>query len=242
MTGTPRVVDAMAVFRHSRRFDLIFKIILAKAWAEGDTAAIRTAEEAYLEMVRARNAFRESEPARSGPAAFIEAFRRTAASIRARGYDLSAPPIPVDRNGEILNGAHRLAACVAYGRPCVVAESDEGRAGGSEWPAFRRGSIDPAVEAFGIRAYLELVPDGCLAETFGSAERWPVRPFPDWAARARGEFWQTLLWRFRRWRYLTVAKWRTGARRAKSLKNADVCLHRMHARRMLADYWALKGD
>ena len=236
MTGTPRQMDAMEIFRRSRRFDLIFKISLAKAWAEGDDAAIRRAEEAYLESIRARNAFRESNPPKSGPAIYIASFRRTAESIRTHGYDMSAPPIPVDRDCELLNGAHRLSACVAYGKPCVVVETNEGRAGGSEWPAFKRGGIDPAVEAFGIRAYLALAPDGRLAEQFGSAENWPERPFPDWTARARGEIWRTIPWRILRWRYLLVAKWRTGYRREKSLKNADICLHWTRSRRALAEY------
>ena len=46
--------------------------------AAGDAAAIREAEEAYLEMVRARNGFYEDEPRRDTPEEFLESFRRTA--------------------------------------------------------------------------------------------------------------------------------------------------------------------
>lgn len=186
MEPNARVIDPMEVFRASARFDLVFKVALAKAWAGGDNKAIREAEEAYLEMVRARNGFYEDEPLRNTPEEFLESFRRTAASIREYGYDLDRPAIPVDERNELLNGAHRLAACIAYGRPCPVVLSDCWKAGGSVWQTFRKGHIHPAVEAWGIRRYLELVPDGALKETFGRAEDHPALPFPDWTRRKGG--------------------------------------------------------
>lgn len=186
METNARIIDPMEVLRASARFDLIFKVALAKAWAEGDAASVREAEEAYLEMVRARNGFYEDEPPRNTPEEFLESFRRTAASIREHGYDLSRPAIPVDAHNELLNGAHRLAACVAYGKTCPVVLSDCWKAGGSVRKTFRKGHIHPAVEAWGIRRYLELVPDGALAAEFGSLENHPVQPFPDWTRRGGG--------------------------------------------------------
>ena len=90
-------------------------------------------------MVRARNGFYEDEPRRDTPEEFLESFRRTANSIRERGYDLSRPPIPVDERLELLNGAHRLAACIAYGKTCPFVLSDCWKAGGSVWKTFRKG-------------------------------------------------------------------------------------------------------
>ena len=57
MDAQVRIIDPKEVLKASARFDLIYKVELAKAWADGDAAAIREAEEAYLEMVRARNGF-----------------------------------------------------------------------------------------------------------------------------------------------------------------------------------------
>ena len=186
MDAQVRIIDPKEVLKASTRFDLIYKVELAKAWADGDAAAIREAEEAYLEMVRARNGFYEDEPRRDTPKEFLESFRRTANSIRERGYDLSRPPIPVDERLELLNGAHRLAACIAYGKTCPFVLSDCWKAGGSVWKTFRKGHIHPAVEAWGIRRYLEMMPDGALASAFGRLEDHPAQPFPDWTRRRGG--------------------------------------------------------
>ena len=187
MEPNARIVDPLVVFKASRRFDLVFKVALAKAWAGGDAKEIREAEEAYLEMVRSRNGFFEDEPRRETPAEFLESFRRTVDSIRERGYDFSRAAIPVDENDELLNGAHRLAACVAFSRPCPVVLSDCWKAGGSEWRTFRKGRIHPAVEAWGIRRYLEIAgEDGALAAEFGGIEAHPAAPFPDWTRRTGG--------------------------------------------------------
>ena len=110
MTDGARTVDPLDVMRKSLRFDLIFKLELADAWLHGDAASARMAEEAYLESIRARCGFRESDPPKSGPAAYVASFRETLASISARGYDEKADPVPVDRDGELLGGAHRVAA------------------------------------------------------------------------------------------------------------------------------------
>ncbi|MBP5286009.1 MAG: hypothetical protein ILO34_07900 [Kiritimatiellae bacterium] len=183
MERSARIVDPAEVLAKSVRYDLIFKVALAKAWESGDRGEIRIAEEAYLEMVRSRNGFYEAEPFRDKPEDFIESFRRTAASIRENGYDLSRPAIPVDGDGELLNGAHRLAACFAYGRKCPVVCSDRYPAGGSVHKTFVKGHIHPSVANWGIRKYFELVPEGTLAKTFGSKDDYPSLPFPSWTRR-----------------------------------------------------------
>ena len=176
-------VDAAMLLKASARYDLIFKVALAKAWADGDAAEIRAAEEAYLEMVRSRNGFYEAEPFRDSPEDFIESFRKTATSIRERGYDKTKPAIPVDGGGELLNGAHRLAACFAYGKKCLVVCSDLYPAGGSVHKTFVKGHIHRAVENWGIRKYLDLLPDGKLAAVFGDKENYPALSFPSWRCR-----------------------------------------------------------
>lgn len=180
-----RIVEAREVLGRSRRFDLIFKYELAKAWAAGDPAAIRIAEEAYLEMVRSRNGFYEGEPPRDCPEDFIESFRRLFASIRERGYDMSAPAIPVDGRGELLNGAHRLCVCAAFGLECPVETSDMYPAGGSVHKTFEKGHIHRAVRDWGLRRYLAAFPDGALADDFRALGPREGQAFPDWSARAR---------------------------------------------------------
>lgn len=236
MTDDGCTADPLEVIRKSRRFDLIFKVELADAWICRDEAACRKAEEAYLESIRARCGFRESDPPKSGPVAYINSFRQTAMSICDRGYDENAAPIPVDRHGELLGGAHRLAICVACGCPCRIVNLPELSTGGSQRAAFQKGKMAKEVENWGMLAYLRRFPDGCLANEF-AAEVGPDVPFPDWASRAEGLRWDSAMWRLREKAFLLKAVLRTGLRREKALKKADECRHRAQAPSELALYW-----
>ncbi len=231
-----RTADPLDVMRNSLRFDLIFKVELADAWLRGDDASARKAEEAYLESIRAANGFFGSDPPKSGPETYVRSFRRTLASISACGYDEKAPPIPVDGNGELLGGAHRLAACVACRCPCRIAQMPKFSTGGSRLAAFRHGKMAAEVVNWGMLSYLRRFPDGRLADEFAS-EAGPDAPFPDWALRARKLRMNSWLWRLRGKWFLLKAAMRTGVRRAKALRNADLCRHRAAAPLVLARYW-----
>lgn len=231
--------DAADVVRRSRRFDLIFRIELADAWNRGEAEAVREAEEAYLEMVRARNGFYEREPLRMSPEAFIGDFRRTFDSIRAHGFDAAKGSIPLDMSGELVNGAHRLAICVALGCQCHVARSPELRStNGSVEGVFRKGNIHPAVADWGIRRYLARFSDGRLAAAWGTAKEHPVAPFPDWRAWAKqNESWN-LTPRLRLVRYKFLSRMRPpGRAREKAISHAREIVCRMTCYQRLADYW-----
>ena len=178
-----KTADPRTIIEASERLDLVYKVALAKAWADGSPEAVRTAEEAYLEMVRSRNGFYEDEPPRDNPQDFIDAFRATARSIRENGYDLSKPPIPLDEHGEVLNGAHRLAAAFAYSKTVAVETSSIYPAGGSVERTFLKGHIHPAVLLWGKKKYLEYFPSGRLAAAFEPVRNTPLIPFPDWQRR-----------------------------------------------------------
>ena len=236
-TEKTQLVDPREYFLRSHRFDLSFKIELARCWLEGDAVRIREAEEAYLEMVRARCGFYEREPHRRTPDDFLNCFRRVVASIQANGFDPNAAPIPIDADGELINGAHRLSVCIALGVPCRVALDPTRRAGGSVESAFRKGNIHPAVADWGIRAYLRLAPQGCLASHFGTLADHPAAPFPDWRVRAEEMRSFHLFQRIRRLRYLLIARWRTGRSLEKARGHAEEIACRLRAYEALADYW-----
>lgn len=240
MDDRTQLVDARELIARSRRFDLIFKVELAWAWVYGTPQEIRTAEEAYLEMVRARNGFRESDPPRSGPKAFIEAFRKTASSILENGYDLTLSPVPLDSEGEVLNGAHRLAACAAYEKKCLVRFLDSRSSGGSEIRAFTDGCISPAVMSWGMRAYLRRFPEGRHAADYGMASNGEPE-FPDWDSHAKSLRVHSFLWRLRGYVYAIKAMFKSGNAKARSLKHADECRHRADAPTRLAKYWNERG-
>lgn len=229
-------VDARDILARSARFDLIFKYELARAWMGNDARQIREAEEAYLEMQRSRNGFYEREPHRRCPEDFMRSFRMVAQSIREKGYDPKAPPIPIDNAREILNGAHRLAICAAYGIDCYIQHA-EGRAGGSVEASFRSRGIHPAVAEWGIRAYLRAFPEGRLAKGFGRLSDHPVLPFPNWREWAEEHRSLHVWMRLRRMRYCLLAKWRTGKGLQKAIKHAEELTCRMGSYDALADFW-----
>ena len=141
-----------------------------------------------------------------------------------------------DANGEIINGAHRLSACIAYGRKCPVVTSKKMSSGGSNYEVFLAGNIHPAVAHWGMSAYLRLLPDGPLACKFAAANA--DEPFPDWSARAKSMASFQLTARLRLLRYRLVACWRRGRRREKVLSHIDETMCRMKAYQMLAEYWS----
>lgn len=158
-------VPALDVFARSARFDLAFKAALAQAWRSGSANEIRRATAAYLEMMRARTDFFESVPpdarVKNSPRSFLESFRRTAESLARVGFLPDAEPIPVDEEtGELLNGAHRVATCFAYGLPCHIArfKSYYYRPGGSAFSRENFHHLHRAVENFGVRAYVKMNP------------------------------------------------------------------------------------
>ena len=162
-------VDPAEVFRRSGRLDLVFKAALAEAWRGGDSAATRRAAEAYLEMTRARWDFSEcvagDSDAKRTPLGYLRAFRRLCAGLLREGFRADAAPIPVDAGYELLNGAHRLAACFAYGVKCRVAVYGEYHyeAGGeSDWKGFSARPRVRAVENYAVRAYFRMNPDARL--------------------------------------------------------------------------------
>lgn len=110
------------VLRLSRRFDLPAKIALAGAIVEGAPDA--WCEALYSAQIRAFNGFFEHDSegrvVKRGMSDFVISFRRLIQSIQANGYDLQAEPVPVSMDGVPINGAHRMAACVAAGRDVLV--------------------------------------------------------------------------------------------------------------------------
>lgn len=179
------LVDPRELFVRSRRFDLIFKFELANAWAYGTNSEIRIAEEAYLEHIRAHNSFCERIPLRLHPFEFIRDAFGTMRSIFRNGYDVKCPPIPVTASGELLGGAHRLAACAAYNCRCAVKSVPTCVSScGNSFYSYVKSDMHPSVIEWGIRAYRRRFPDGCLICEFPKGKGLKNPIFPDWKRRA----------------------------------------------------------
>lgn len=156
MNAGGEIRDAYDLWTRNRRFDLVYKIALARAWLRGDAAETRVAERAYLESIRAFNGFHEADPPKSSGADFLAAFRDVVESVRRRGYMPDAAAVPVGEDDELHNGAHRVAACAACGVPCRVARRPGRYDWGYRFFLRRKKRFDPWALAFGLRAYVRL--------------------------------------------------------------------------------------
>ncbi len=100
---------------HYKRFDLMAKYIHAdhRRWAIKSPWA----RQLYLTHIRVFNNFYEEEPPKDGPDDFINAFDDLLDSVRDDGFLAQRSAVIVGNDGVLINGSHRLAACLLYGRP-----------------------------------------------------------------------------------------------------------------------------
>ena len=156
--------DALSLFLRQHRFDLIFKYL----YVRGDGYA----REAYLESIRAFNGFDEVRPSDGRPKGsaedFLGSFDSLIASVRSSGFDAAKGALPVGTNGEICDGAHRLAAAAALGGEVAV----EGicRADDYGFEFFRERGMREDVMDFGALKYVELNPNAWIVNLHAVAD------------------------------------------------------------------------
>ena len=116
--------SAKNIFLASNRFDLIFKYLYI-ANKENYQNKNNCFINAYLHSIKIFNNFHEREPLKSSPEDFINSFDNLITSIKNTGFDSSKSKIPVDKNYEILNGAHRLTTAFFFNKKITLEIKDE---------------------------------------------------------------------------------------------------------------------
>lgn len=142
---------ALDILLTQKRFDLIFKYLYVKY----PCAYTRYA---YLECIRAFNDFYELNPSDGIPKKssddFINSFDQLIYNLRKQGYNKTMASIPIGQNGELSDGAHRLAACAALGLN-VETVTDNNK----EWypyTFFRNRQMEESVMDYGALEYVKL--------------------------------------------------------------------------------------
>ena len=81
-----------------------------------------TAKKNYLEHIRCmtKGSFFEAGSEKQGEENFITCFDALFENIRKNGYSEQKIPVPVDRNMQIIDGAHRVAVCLALHLPVRI--------------------------------------------------------------------------------------------------------------------------
>ncbi len=116
-----KVVDPLPLLLHAKRFDVMIKYIYAVYWRDG--IACEWVKQMYIDHLATvmSPAFREGRTGvKVGVMAYLTAFEEILTSIRRDGFNNEQSLIPVNEQGVILDGAHRVAACAALGRKVVT--------------------------------------------------------------------------------------------------------------------------
>ena len=151
-------VNALYLFLKQKRFDLIYKYIYLK-YPNNEFV-----KNAYVENIRAFNDFIEIEPSDGIPKNtandFINSFENLYVSIKNNGFDETKGVIPIGDNGEISDGAHRLAVC-AYLNKSVEIEND-GRNDLYDYKFFIKRNMDQSIMDYGALEYVKLNPNAYI--------------------------------------------------------------------------------
>jgi hypothetical protein len=119
------------------RFDVMFKYMYAKSLERKyDTSYYR---DVYLHHIGAWNGFNEYDnPSKNSPDSFLGQFHEILNNIKASGFDKTISKIPV-ADGTILNGSHRLSACLLYDKDIFCRPGINGVDGTKDcsWRYFR---------------------------------------------------------------------------------------------------------
>jgi FkbM family methyltransferase len=102
-------VKARELLVKPNRFDIILKYCYIEAFAEGYLSLFF--EEMFKEQVACMTSgsFREGDGQKSSYQDFVVSFRDLYLSIKENGFSEDTSLIPINNNGECLDGAHRLA-------------------------------------------------------------------------------------------------------------------------------------
>jgi len=79
-------------------------------------------EQMYLHHLKVWNGLHELNPHRKGAQAYLDNFKHILDSVKAKTFDFEKSPIPVNSQGKLINGRHRLAAAIMQGCPVMVKE------------------------------------------------------------------------------------------------------------------------
>ena len=150
-------MDAFKLLLSQHRFDLIYKYLYV-------LNPNKYNRDAYIESIRSftGNSFFELEPSDGVPKQtvddYVNSFDRLIENIKAKGYDKIVGAVPLQTNGEVSDGAHRLAVCAALGIDIEVIE-DSVHNEVFNYVFFRDRKMNPDIMDYGALEYVKLNPN-----------------------------------------------------------------------------------
>jgi hypothetical protein len=156
----------------SRRLDLAIKYEYVKFKARGLKSEFATA--AYLEHIRAFNGFVEADSSgKISGSSFLSSFDFIIRNLQAHGYSEESL-VPISADGVILDGAHRVAACLYLGLNVRVIKTQVIQGPSFDAAFFHaRGMRDTYVDA-AVAAYIQIQPSARMMLV------WPTAQGREW--------------------------------------------------------------
>lgn len=152
------------------RFDIFIKYQFARALVLGKATAFH--QNAYEEHIRVFNSFLEIDdngsPVKVGATQFVSAFEALIESISHQGFDKSSA-IPITLESTPLNGAHRIATCMALENRVCVSRFDKSFCPQWDYSFFRDRGAQPRFLDAGAVALLDWFKDMRVAVVYGAA-------------------------------------------------------------------------
>ena len=102
---------------------------------------------------------------------FINSYQGVLASIKSRGFDATETTLPVSNNGVLMNGAHRLAACIYYKKPVTAEICEAHEALNYNYNYFYQRGINQDVLDFTVLEYALLRSDCYVLLVWPVAEK-----------------------------------------------------------------------
>jgi glycosyltransferase involved in cell wall biosynthesis len=103
------------------RFDILAKTLFIRH--KQKKVENQIAKKVYEEHLKVWGDFTERNPPKNGLQDFYLSFEDTFNSIKNNGFEKEKSILPVDSNGNLLNGSHRVATSIYFKKPVVCKES-----------------------------------------------------------------------------------------------------------------------
>lgn len=166
-TGEPSWVAA-ADLLSSRRLDVVAKYLYARDYLLGVEEI--SAREIYASHLRILNGLKEGDGSgKEGLAAFEQQFQALINSINEQGFNDEISLLPVGHDNAIIDGAHRLAACLLLDKPVKTLTFDRPANDYGADHLRRIGYPDQLLETL-VAEYCRLKPQVRVAVVFPMRE------------------------------------------------------------------------
>lgn len=155
------MMKSKELFLLQQRFDLMFKYLYVK-YQEKYGEKTDFFKKLYLEHVRIFNNFYEREPVKNTPFDFLNNFDKLISEIHTNGFNANYP-IPVNKENQIINGAHRLSVCFAKNLDVEISkENKKFDSKAYNYDYFRKRHINSIYADYVALEYVNLNPNAYI--------------------------------------------------------------------------------